>query len=304
MTSALITGATGYIGSRLAHHLVQAGWRVSALVRSGSDRTRLPADIRWLSIDGTAESVHDAVLVASPQIVFHLAGFGRAEHDPASLDAVIDSNLKFGAQILDAIAHSGCAMLIRSGTYWEYNSQGQYRPNSLYAAAKHAFRTISQYYAGAYGLRVVDLILYDVYGPGDWRGKFLPQLLGALARNEPFGATPGDQLLDLVHVQDVVAAFEHAAKLIGNESDATNGIQTFRVDTGRRLKLREVADMAAAIMNLKDVPIRWGAREYPAHQVMQPLSVGPRLPGWTSNITLEQGLAELVAEQRGECTQS
>jgi nucleoside-diphosphate-sugar epimerase len=70
------------------------------------------------------------------------------------------------------------------------------------------------YYADAAGIRAVTLSLFDSYGPGDTRKKFLRLLLDCLETNGELQMSPGDQVLDLAHVDDICEAFLHAARLV------------------------------------------------------------------------------------------
>ncbi|MDI6848621.1 MAG: NAD-dependent epimerase/dehydratase family protein [Candidatus Saccharicenans sp.] len=74
--TALVTGATGFIGSRLIERLLAAGHRVRALVRN-------PAKLNWLQsvenlvlLKGDLFSLPD--LPADCEVVFHLAGLTKA----------------------------------------------------------------------------------------------------------------------------------------------------------------------------------------------------------------------------------
>ena len=293
----LITGATGYIGSHLAHYLVVRGWTVHAVVRGTGNRTRLPAGTIAHVHDGSTAGMVNIVAAAEPDVVFHLAGLPRARYALDDLDAMIAANLSFGVQLLEGMAQSGRSNLIESGTYWEFDGVGRYFPNSLYAASKHAFRTLTVYYARRYRLRTITLILYDVYGPNDWRDKFLSQLVRALATNTPLAASPGEQLLDCVHVDDVVRAFAIAAERLTGFPQMTAS-ETFHLDSGRRLKLRELAELIAGLAN-RPLQMRWGELPYPPLQIMEPLDNGPRLPGWEPQVPLEKGLASLFYDACG-----
>src|SRR5688572_14565536 len=77
---ALVTGASGFVGSHLLRHLTDAGWDVHAVLRSGSLRERLGGLATVHAHDGTTESLVDVVGAAAPDVVFHLASLFIAEH--------------------------------------------------------------------------------------------------------------------------------------------------------------------------------------------------------------------------------
>ncbi len=294
---ALVTGATGYVGSRLARHLVVEGWTVHAVIRPASQRARLPDEAVCHVHDGTAAAMVRLVTDAAPDVVFHLASLAQISYETSDLDPMIAANVGFGAQLLEAMALCGCRNLVEAGTYAEYDSLGHYCPNSLYAASKHGFRALISYYARRHGIGAITLVLYDVYGPGDWRGKFLSQLARGLAKGAPLAATPGEQLLDCVHIEDVVHGFVIAADLFERtEFAASFGV--YRLDTGRRVTLRGLAELFARLAD-RPLQVCWGERQYPPLQIMDPLRTGPRLPGWEPRISLERGLASLRDEMFG-----
>lgn len=293
---ALVTGATGYIGGRVARHLGDAGWDVHAVVRPNSDRKRLPHTVVCHVHDRSAADMARIVSEAAPDVVFHLASEVQPRHSVVNLDGIVAANIGFGAQLLEAMAAAGARRLIEAGTNWEFDAAGQFHPNTFYAATKHAFRVLANYYVQRHGFSATTLLLYDVYGPGDWRGKFLSHLLDALKRTEAIAATPGEQIVEFVHVEDVARGFLVAAQELLC-ADTKPALRRYRLDSGRRLALREASALMARLAGRPEC-IRFGGRAYPPEQIMEPLAVGPRPPGWAPEISLERGFLMLLDEAR------
>jgi nucleoside-diphosphate-sugar epimerase len=131
------------------------------------------------------------------------------------------------------------------------------------------------YYADAAGIRAVTLSLFDSYGPGDTRKKLLRLLLDCLETNGELQMSPGDQVLDLAHVNDICEAFLHAARLVRDPNHPS--LACYAVG-GERMTLREiVATLEKAAGHT--LRIDWGARSYRPREVMR-LWDGPAMPGW------------------------
>src|SRR5438105_2397282 len=212
--SAVVSGATGYIGSHLVKHLLRDGWRVSALVRRSSDcraLQELGGELSLLIHDGTTENLRELLASAAPDIVFHLAAYYRAEHQAADLLPMLQSNVVFATQLTDAMASCGVKRIVNTATAWQHYDDADYNPVNLYAATKQAFETLLQFYVEAHAFEVITLTLFDTYGPNDPRMKLITRLLSQAPDAPPLELSSDDQRFELVHVDDVVAAFLVAA---------------------------------------------------------------------------------------------
>ncbi|MBS0195591.1 MAG: NAD-dependent epimerase/dehydratase family protein [Planctomycetes bacterium] len=286
---ALVTGASGYIGHHVCRELLAAGHTVHALARTGSDLRGLPVSRH--DTDFSFESLRAIIAVTRPDVVFHLAALARAEHGPAEIGAMIASNITLGANLVEAMLACGVRTMVNTSTYWAYGEHAERRPNTLYAATKLAFEDVLAYAAAYRGLRAASLVLFDVYGPHDWRHKLLTKVAGA-----PGGArislSSGEQLMDFVHVRDVSHGFVLAAHLVSRQSEP--GLATYALDTGDRRPLREVLTRLNELRR-QPVALDFGAHPYPPFQIMRPATGLTRLPGWAARTSIDAGLAELAA---------
>lgn len=297
--TALVTGATGFIGSHLAARLLDEGCEVHAITRATSDASRLPQTTRVHIHDGSPESMRAIVHVIKPDVAYHLAALFLASHRPEDIPHLIRSNIEFGAQLLDALVYAGSARLVNTATSWQHYDGDTYCPANLYAASRQAFECLARYYIECGNVRMLTLTLFDTYGPGDPRRKLVPLLCKTIRTGEPLSMSPGEQLIDLVYVDDVVEAFFLAGQRLLNPPSHVGNDDHFKVSSGSALSLRELVRRLEAIVGRK-LPIEFGGRTYRFREVMVPWRGGTPLPGWSPRIPLADGLARTIATEKGQ----
>ena len=286
----LITGANRFLGSHVSRALSDDGHPVGALLRTTSDAAGLDNRIEVFRTDGSTPDIDDIVGRFRPDAVVHLASKFLASHGSSDIDELIDSNLRFGCNILEAMHRHDVAHLINFGTAWQHFETEAYRPVSLYAATKQAFEDLLAFYCDATGLTAITLKLTDTYGPGDPRPKVLPLLVGALRTGQPLDMSQGQQIVNFVHVEDVVSAVRVA---LGRAAALPRGTQeAFAIRSEEALPLTALVALLERVSG-RALNVAWGARAYRDREVMQPW-LGPILPGWQARKPLEDGLKELV----------
>ncbi len=280
MRSALVTGATGYIGSRLVGALASANWRVHIIVRSPSLPDSLEPYLDSIIVhhhDGTIEKMLEIVANSKPSIVFHLAALTQSEHSPMDVDNLIGANILFGTQLVEAMSRNGVTDLVNTETFWQHcDGDEKYAPVSLYAATKQAFHDILHYYVGINVIKVISLMLYDTYGPKDPRKKIFSLLKQAIKDDKSIDMTPGGQIIDLTHVDDVVSGFLRAGEILLVERGCQ--FKVYSISSGERITLKELVEMIEIEANLIFKCV-WGGRPYRRNEVMSPW-IGKILPGW------------------------
>lgn len=286
---ALVTGATGFIGRRVVHLLIEQGWEVHAIVRSTSDCKVLPENLTRHVDDGSRRAIESAVVQASASVCFHLAGLFIGTHEPDDVSELIAANITFPARLAEALSDKTAPLFINAGTYWQHVASSPYQPAALYAATKQAAEDILRFYAGIGELRVVTLKLHDNYGPRDSRPKLVNILLQAVATGHQVELSGGDQYVDLVYVDDVARAFLIAAEQFMNSE--TPLWRSYSVSSGSPVRVREVAWWVEQVTKTR-VPATWGARPYRRHEMFEPWNVGPLLPDWQPEVSLEQGIKQ------------
>lgn len=289
---ALVTGATGFVGSHLVRRLVRDGWQVHIVIRPASV---LPQDPEFMRIsahvhDGTTDGMIHIVGESKPDVVFHLSSLFLAQHRSRDVESLITSNILFSTQLLEAMSAQGICSLVNTGTSWQHYNNEDYNPVCLYAATKQAFEDILAYYTETTPLRAVTLQLYDTYGPNDPRPKLFHLLAKVAKGGETLAMSPGEQLIDLVYIDDVIDAYLCAARQVARMK---NGHQVYAVSSGSPLKLKELVTLYEQIIGTS-LPIEWGKRPYREREVMLPWNRGKVLEGWTPTISLAEGIRRIA----------
>jgi len=295
----LVTGATGYVGGELTRALAAKGHDVTIVARDPS-RAAFGPSVKVAALDGSAEAISRAVADCQPEVVFHVASAVLIEHKAEQVAELIAANITFPTQLLEAMREHGCDRLVNTSTSWQhFDGEDRYSPTNLYAASKAAFEDIAQFYVEAHGLKLATLKLFDVYGPRDPRGKLVPLLLRLLKSGEGLGMSPGEQVLDMVFIDDVVDAYLAAAEALLGQSRP--GATTYAVRSGEDHRLKDIVasfEKAAG----RSLNITWGGRPYRAREVMRPWVGRAAVPVWRPRTSLTDGLARVIrAAEDGEC---
>jgi len=290
---ALVTGATGFIGSHLVRRLVKDGWRVHVLSRAGS---RFPDMSEFGRVtnhihDGSTQRMVECVAQAKPNVVFHLASLVLTQHTSKDVEPMIMSNVLFGNQLLEAMKANEVTYIINTGTSWQHYHNEDYNPVCLYAATKQAFEAILEFYIQASGIKAITLKLYDTYGPNDPRPKLFHLLNNAAKSGEPLDMSAGEQLIDLVHIDDVIEAYLLAAKRL--QEGKVFKHERYAVSSGHPLQLHKLVELYASVTE-QTAPVNWGARTYRHREVMIPWNRGDSLVGWEPKVSLIDGIRAVI----------
>lgn len=301
----LVTGATGFIGSRLVHCLLEQGYRVSVLVRPGSSTWRLGDSLARVRVC-VGNLLDSASLVAclrqeQPDIVFHLAADTSSRRWSPQLDELdtsIDTNLKGTLHLVKAVHALGLRpRFVRAGGLAEYGGArlpfeecDRETPLSAYGASQAATTAFLGALRYALPFPLITLRLASVYGPGRATDFFLPSLIVHCLEGRDFHMSNGDQIWDIVYVDDVVDAFLRAARRHLESGEVIN------IGCGRGHTLREIAEFVVRKTGTRS-QIRGGAIAASAGDIPHLYCNNSRareLLGWVPTTPLDTGLDRTI----------
>ncbi len=232
----VISGASGYLGHRLAGHLCSVGHHVLALTRTKNGRLDALAKKY-----GTLEICE----LETDELFFTLSRFNPDvffsttccyETDTRFLSKTVDSNYIFPAQLLKY------AMLLRqdASRRIRFISLGTSLPGklNLYSLTKKQFGELGAFFAGIGRIQFVNVLLESFYGPDEPESRFIKSSILKLARGEPLEATEGTQHRDYILTDDVVDMLSFLAV----SDTLTEDFYSVPVGTGSAPAIREILD--------------------------------------------------------------
>lgn len=289
----LVTGPTGFIGSHLIFQLALSGWDTHIIIRPNSDLSPLKEILSKITIhchDGSTENMIDIMSKSKPDIVMHLASLFLANHSAQDIEPMIRSNITFGSQLVEAMVLNNIYHLINTGTSWQHFENKNNNPVCLYAATKEAFEAVLTYYIETSSLKVTTLKLFDTYGPNDPRSKLFPLLQKTNVDQKKLLMSKGEQLIDIVYIDDVIDAFIIAAERHVNGQCVKK--DEFAISSENPISLKDFVKIYEDIIG-KELPIEWGKRPYRDREVMIPWNQGIRLPNWYPKYDLKAGIRKI-----------
>jgi UDP-glucose 4-epimerase len=290
-TRALVTGASGFLGSHLCRRLLTERTEVHAVSRISRDRGADDGMHWWQCDTVDAAAILDLVSRVKPDVVFHLGGMVTAAPDVHLVAPTFHSLLTSTVNILTAVTEVGCNRVVLSASLEEptAGSADALVPASPYGAAKLAAGAYARMFVKLYATPVVCLRPFMAYGPSQRPSKIVPYTILSLLRGEAPQLSSGDRALDWVYVDDVIDAFVRAAWHPGVEG------RTLDLGSGTAIRIRDIVDRVVRLIDPSIVPSYGAARDRPdARTRVADVEATAAALDWRVTTSLDRGLASTV----------
>ncbi len=296
---AVVTGGAGFIGSHMVDLLIDRGFHVVVIDNlktgrvSNLDQHRDNPRCEVHQVD-MATLPADTPLLKDASYVFHFGGLGDIV---PSIERPLDythANITGTLSMLEAARRAGVKKFVYAASSSCYGANppvptpedAPIRPEYPYAFSKWVGEEATFHWGTVYGLPVVSIRMFNVYGPrvrttgvyGAVFGVFLAQRLN----NKPLTVVgDGSQTRDFVYVTDVAKAFLAAA-----ESDVTGDV--FNIGAGNPQPIMKLAQLIGG--EVTHLPKRPGEPDC----TWADISKIRRTLGWSPTVSFEEGVATML----------
>jgi CDP-glucose 4,6-dehydratase len=307
--SVLITGATGFVGSRLVSALVAQGANVAILMRDHDPRSELfrSGNIGRVGVtEGELESIADverAIAESGASMVFHL---GAQTLVGVGLNApllTLESNVRGTYNLLEACRRQSQTVervIVASSdkAYGQsdhpYVEEDPLRASSPYDVSKAAGDLIAQSYHATYGLRVGIVRCGNTYGGGDlnWSRIVPGTIRSFLKREAPEIRSDGTYVRDYIYVDDVVDAYLDIAEALDRPEVAG---EAFNFASGAQVSVLDMVKTIAKLMGgqLPEPRVLNTATNEIKEQRLS-TDKAKRVLGWRPRVSLDDGLRSTI----------
>lgn len=293
-TSVLVTGASGFVGSRLVAELAARGARVAALSREA--RSAGEPAVRWLRGDLAEAGTVDRIFAeTAPELVFHLASWVSGRRELERVRPAFEANLAAAVNLLVAATRAGCRRVVLAGSMEEPDLGSGEAPGSPYAAAKAAQALYARFFRALYGTPVVVARIFMVYGPGQRDvAKVVPYSILRGLEGKAAELASGARPVDWIHVDDVARGLAALGTAPGIDGE------TLDLGRGETVTVGEIAARIAAKLGAPAPAL--GARPdrpLEAVRVADPERTRAAT-GFRPEVALDAGLDSTIAWYRAE----
>jgi UDP-glucose 4-epimerase len=294
----LVTGGLGFIGSNIAERLAKDGYNVTIIdnLHTGSEMNiaAIMDKIKIIRANiSEIKNIHEKF-----DCVFHNGIYSSSpmyKENPHLVATVID---EFIALLEYARKNNTKIILASSSSLYNglnppHREDMQIKITDFYTEARLAMERLAELYHMLYGIKVIVLRYFSVYGPHEEsKGKYanlISQFLWAIKKDEaPIIYGDGKQTRDFIYVDDVVQA-----NILAMESAIDFGI--FNVGTGKATSINHMVALLAKKMGkaIKPTYIPNPIKNYVQH-TQADTTKAEHILGFKAKISLEEGIDRLL----------
>lgn len=300
---ALVTGCAGFIGSHLSEALISQGYEVIgvdcltdyySLEVKKKNLSNLMKEEKFKFIEN---DILNLTHLPNIDYVFHLAAQpGVRSSWGSSFDIYVRNNIMTTQKLLEALRETRIKKFVYASSSSVYGNcrvpmKESYNPRPLspYGATKLLAENLCYLYWKNYGVPIISLRYFTVYGPRQRPDTAFHKFIKASLNGEKivvFG--DGNQTRDFTFIDDVVEA-----TILAAESELEGEI--INIGSGRRLRLNEAVKIICEVTEYDDANVHYVPQEKgEMRDTLADISKAKKLLGYKPKIKLKEGIEREV----------
>ncbi len=273
MKSAIITGASGFIGSNLVKLLIENDIKVLALGRkewSKIDEKRLQEHknltycmVNMDQVQNLPKYISELSWSVDDCVFYNLAWGGKDGLSDLDVEHQVN-NIVWSANAIKVAKNINCKKFVHVGTMEEaftskylqldYHENSEYNRHVVYSVAKMGSRNLLKILANQEGIDLMIGTNSHVMGPNDDKDSFLQVTLQKLINGNELIFSSGEQIFDVISAYDCALAY----KLIGEKGKPC---QEYWIGSGEARPLKDYVKIMAKLYP-SDQVLQFGKFEY------------------------------------------
>lgn len=290
MKTLLLTGATGYLGSKILNKLVENNhYQILVIKRKNSQLNRINKALNKIKSYDIENLNYELVFTENGKIdiVLHCATcYGR---NGESEEQINTSNVTFPLELYKNSLKYGVSAFINTDTILD-------KSTNSYSFSKDLFKSRILNQKNDLNIKFLNVLLQQFYGPNDDDSKFISSVINKCLSNETqIQLTKGLQKRDVIFIEDVVSAY---VTLIENENIFSKGFINIGLGSGKAITIKEIVNKIH-LSTKSNSELLFGAIEYRYNEIMYSIADINILKnlGWLPKYTFEEGLKLTIKKQ-------
>jgi len=319
MTRILVTGGAGFIGSHLVERLLLAGHGVSVVddfhpfydpAVKRANLAAAAAHDRFRLVEGDVtdlEGLERAFEGEKIDVIVHLAARAGVRPSIAQPAAYVESNVAGTLAVLELARRRGIGRVVfgSSSSVYGESSSVPFReddpaasPISPYAATKRAGELLCHTYRHLYGIAVVCLRFFTVYGPRQRPDLAIHKFARLMVRGEPIPVYgDGSTERDYTYVDDILQGVEGAIDFTGRHPGA---YEIVNLGESRTISLSRLVEVLSGALGIEPRIERFPAQPGDVSRTFADVRKARELLGYRPEVAFEEGIERFVRWFRDE----
>ena len=280
--SILVIGSSGFVGRNLCLALKEAG---NSVIRVVSDKKQADQKNNIFSVADILETASS--IISDIDVVINLASKRSTSYLQIS-----DAEVRFATytsvkKIITKVSSPG-TLVINTSTYIQNHLGIPGKTVDTYSTAKQELSSFLQEFSHDRGVSILDLFLFTLYGEGDNPNHLVPILMSAAKKQTKINLSPGNQLIGLTHISDIVQNYLSCLKI-----EASLGYKQYYLWDTELITVKTLVKIIEEVSEV-EIPTVWGSRSYSGHEMLTKWpNFMERLPNFKIDVELRSGLLQL-----------